>query len=238
MSNILRQANALKEAKDTFGVYDEFGWYISPHQWTSVLTDSGTAVAGGVGGVLTLTNSDGTVADNDEAYVGTTVAMFRPAVNKPLYAEALLQFSEANTSAANVAFGLASSVAADLIADNGAGMRASGTVIAIYKVDGETVWRFVTRNGSDVTISVSDRTAGGAAYQQLGIEIVDVLGSYATVVPTVDGQSLRDATSGLPIKHQLLLTSIAAASLFVGGKNGSTTLETSLWDYAGCWQTR
>ncbi|AMV27555.1 hypothetical protein VT84_24350 [Gemmata sp. SH-PL17] len=237
MSNILRQANALKEAKDTFGVYDEFGWYISPHQWTSVLTDSGTAVAGGVGGVLTLTNSDGTVADNDEAYVYSTVAMFQPAANKPLYAEALVSFTEANVSAANVAFGLASSVAADLIADNGAGLRASGTVVAIYKVDGETVWRCVSRNGSNVTISLSTATAGGS-YQQLGIEIVDVLTASATVVFTVNGQLLIDSISGLPIKHTLPLSGIAAASLFAGGKNGSTSLETSLWDYVGCWQAR
>ncbi len=237
MSNILRSAQALKEAKDTFGVYDEFGWYISPHQWTSVLTDSGTAAAGGVGGVLTLTNSDGTVADNDEAYVYTTVAMFQPAANKPLYAEALVSFTEANTNAANVAFGLASSVAADLIVDNGGGMRASGTVIAIYKVDGETVWRFVTRNGSNVTVSQSQQTAGGS-YQQLGIEILDVMSGTATVVPTVNGQMMIDATTGLPIKHALPLSGIAAASLFMGGKNGSTSLETSLWDYAGCWQAR
>ena len=238
MANILRMPQWLKEIKDTFSIIDEFTWYISPHQWTSIVADAGTAAAGGVGGVLTLTNSDGSVADNDEAYAYTTVAVFKPAAGKPLYAEALLQFTEANTSAANVAFGIASGVAADLIVDNGAGMRASGTVIAIYKVDGETVWRCVSRNGSNVTISQSTTTAGGAAYQQLGIEILDVMSTTATVVFTVDGQPLIDATTGKPITHSLVLSGAAAASLFVGGKNGSTTLETSLWDYAGCAQAR
>lgn len=235
--NILRQAPALAQARDLHGIFDDFPWYLSPHQWTSVLTDSGTAAASGPGGVLTLTNSDGSVADNDEAYAYTTGAVFKPAANKPLYAEALLQFTEANTSAANVAFGLASGVGADLIADNGAGMRASGTVLAIYKVDGETVWRFVTRNGSDVTVSQSQEPAGGPAYQQLGIEVLDAFGAYATVVPTVDGRLMRDA-AGQPIRHQLPLTSVAAVSLFVGGKNGSTSLETTNVDYLGCWQTR
>lgn len=234
--NIVRMPQALREAKDLHGVHDDFPWFISPHLWTATLTDSGTAAAAGVGGVLAIANSDGSVADNDEAYVATA-ALFKPSAGKPLYAEALVQFSESSTDDANVAFGLASGVAADLIADNGAGMRTTGTVIAIYKVDGETVWRFVTRNGSDATVTQSQETAGGASYQQLGIEVLDAFGSYATVVPTIDGRLMRDAT-GQPIRHQLLLTGIAAAQLFVGGKNGGAGLETTNVDYAGCWQTR
>ena len=49
-------------------------------------------------------------------------------------------------------------MAANLIVDDGAGLRASGTVIALYKVDGETVWRFVTRNGTDATVTQSTTT--------------------------------------------------------------------------------
>ena len=233
--NTLRQPQWLREIADTFSFFDDFFWYISPHYWTSVLTDSGTAAAAGVGGIATLTNSDGTVADNDESYIYSTAAAYKPAAGKPCYVEALLQFTEANTDDANVAFGLASSVAADLIVDNGAGMRTTGTVIAIYKVDGETVWRFVTRNAaaSDVTISQSQETAGGSAYQRLGIEIIDVTSTACTVVPTVDGRLMRDATTGQPIRHTMLLSSIAAASLFVGGKNGGANLETTLVDYIG-----
>ncbi|MDY3554769.1 hypothetical protein R5W24_003898 [Gemmata sp. JC717] len=236
--NIVRMPQALREAKDLHGVYDDFPWYISPHLWTATLTDSGTVVAAGVGGIATLTSSDGSVADNDESYLATTNALFKPAANKPLYAEALIQFTEAATSAANVAFGLASAVGANLILDDGAGLRASGTVVAIYKVDGEGVWRFVTRNGGDVTVSQSQESAGGASYQQLGIEVLDAFGSYATCVPTIDGRLMRDAVTGQPIRHQLLLTGLAAASLFVGAKNGGANLETTNVDYAGCWQAR
>ena len=85
--NVLRQALVLREAKDLFGVFDDFPWYISPHQWTSVLTDAGSASisAGAAGGVLALANSDGTVADNDledlqkkAARVGGNVALMTP----------------------------------------------------------------------------------------------------------------------------------------------------------------
>lgn len=235
--NIVRMIEDLKIASDTFYVFDDFIWFLSPHMWTAVLTDSGSAVAAGVGGIETLTPSDGTVADNDEAYIGTTAAAFKPAAGKPIYCEGLVQFTEANTDDANVAFGLASSVAANLIVDDGAGMRTSGTVIALYKVDGGTVWRFVTRNGTDVTDSISTTTAGGASYQRLSIEIIDVTSTTATVVPKVDGKLLKDS-NGNVIKHTLLLTSIAAASLFAGVKNGGANLETFLLDYLIAVQAR
>jgi hypothetical protein len=229
---------ALKEA-DNVQVFDDFLWMISPHLWTTVLTDSGSATAAGVGGVLPLVPSDGSVADDDEAYIGTTLSLFKPAINKPLYCEALVQFTEANTNAANVAFGLASSVGANLIVDDGGGMRASGTVVALYKVDGETVWRFVTRNGSAVTVTQSTTSAGGAAYQRLGIEIVDAGPNMAPYcVPTVDGNHLRDAATNQVIRHALDLTTIAAASLFAGVKNGSANLETLNVDYLAAVQVR
>jgi hypothetical protein len=203
-----------------------------------VLTDSGTASVATGTNVLALVASDGTVADNDETYVGTTNAAFKPQANKPFYLEALVQFTEANTDDANVAVGLASSVAANLIVDDGAGLRASGTVIALYKVDGETVWRFVTRNGTAVTTSTSTTTAGGSSYQRLTIEVLDVIGQVATIVPLVDGLHLRDATTNAIIRHTLDLTSLAAASVFAGVKNGGANLETLNVDYLGCSQTR
>lgn len=230
MANLTRMPFELRQA-DNFTLFDDFHWYISPHLWTSVLSDSGTASITAGTNVLALACSDGTVADNDEAYVYSTNTVFKPQAGQPAYVEARVQFTEAATDDANVAFGLASSVAGDLIANDGAGMRASGAVIALYKVDGETVWRFVTRNGTAVTVSQSTTTAGGSAYQVGGIEILDVIGQVATVVPLVDGLHLRDATTNAIIKHTLDLTSIAAMSLFAGAKNGGSNMETLNVDY-------
>lgn len=237
MAKITRMPQELRQA-DNLVVFDDFDWYISPHRWTSVLTDSGTATIGVGTSALALACSDGTVADNDEAYVGTTNAVFKPQAGQPFYAEGYVQFTEANTDDANVAFGLASSVGANLIVDDGAGLRTSGGVIALYKVDGETVWRFVTRNGTAVTTSQSTTTAGGSSYQRLSIEVLDVIGQVATIVPLVDGLHLRDATNPQQIiRHKLDLTSIAAMSLFAGAKNGGSNMETLNVDYL-CGVTR
>lgn len=239
--NVLRMPQWLKEIGDTHGVADDFHWYISPHQWTNLAADAGTtapALAAGnaaVGGVLTMASG---TTDNNEVGLATTTAVFRPTAGRPLFAEGLIQFTEAATSAANVAFGLASGFGADLLVDNGAGPRASGALALIYKVDGETVWRFVTRNGSAVTVSQSLDTAGGAAFQRLAIEVVDVLADTCTVVPTVDGRQLRNAATNQPIVHQLGLASLAAMQLCAYLKCGSTTSETLLVDYLGCAQAR
>lgn len=237
--NALRQPLELKQIED-FGFFSDF--IESPdttNKFTATLTDSGSAAitAGSNGGLVAIVPSDGTVADNDEAYLATKQSPFKPLAGQPIYAEALVQFTEANTNAANVFFGLMSSVGADSLVDNGGGPRASGTVVGIYKVDGGTVWRCVSRNGSTVTDSISTTTAGGANAQRLQVEIIDVTGSQATVVFRVDGNILRDANNQL-IKHTLPLSGASACQLMAGAKNGSANNESFNVDYMGAWQVR
>ena len=164
------------------------------------------------------------------------VRVFALAASKNIQAEARIQFTEANTDDANVAFGLASSVAANLIVDDGAGMRASGTVIAIYKVDGETVWRAVTRIGTTVYTNTSTTTAGGSSYQQLQIFVSELTGTTCTVTFKVDGAFLRDSTTGQTIRHNIAYSGASAMQLFAGAKNGGANNETVNVDYLACGQ--
>lgn len=243
MSNILRVPDAVEVMYAPQGAVwleDDFDWYITAHRWTTVVSDSGT-IAGGdaANGILTLTPSDGTVADNDEAYLKASNETFLVAAGKPLYGECRLQFTEINTDDANVAFGFANAVAANLIVDDGAGLRTSGSILAIYKVDGETVWRCVSRNSgaSEVTITQSTTTAGGSSYQRLQIEVVDVRGTTATVVFKVDGIHLKDSNN-VTIKHEITIASQTEMQPFVGVKNGGANLETVLVDWIVAGQTR
>lgn len=234
MANFANPSQALLDAEHTFNLFDDFTWFVTAHQWVSTVTDGGSiAVASGAAGsvgVIQLTND--TAADNDEIYVGSTLT-FTLAANKNLYGECKLQFSEANTDDANVAFGFASSVGADLILDNGGGMRASGTILAIFKVDGGSAWQCVSRNGSTVFTNTSSTTAGGSAFQTLGIEVVELLSTTCTVVFKVNGEILRDATTNQPIRHQLPYSGATAMQVFVGQKNGSANNELTSVDYIG-----
>jgi hypothetical protein len=222
-----------------FRVEDDFIYDQLDNLWVDTITDSGTVSIGdAVGGIVALVPSDGTVADNDEAYLATPNEVFKLAAGKPIYAEALVQFTEAATNAANVAFGLADAPGANLLVDNGGGLRASGSVVAIYKIDGGTVWRCVTRNNGVVTDSVSTKTAGGSSYQTLSIEVVDRDPSNCTVVFKVDKQYLLDSTTGLVIRHTIALASATEMAGFLAVKNGGANLETLNCDYISFAQTR
>src|SRR5688572_5665980 len=116
--NLIGYPDAMVNVR-TFGFLDDFDWYVTAHRWTTVATDSGTvSVADGKNGVLALVASDGTVADNDESYVKSTAELFLVAANKPIVGQALVQFTEANTDDANVAFGFQNAVGANSILDD------------------------------------------------------------------------------------------------------------------------
>lgn len=210
------------------------------HGWKVIATDDGSGtISDAAKGLLSLTPSDTTVADNDEIYLCSQAEIFKLAADCPILAQCLIQYSEANTDDANVAFGLADAVAANLIVDDGAGMKTSGEMIAIYKVDGGTVWKVVTSHSSTQTISTSTKTAGGSSYQTLQIEVVPQQGSIAECTFKVDGTYLIDSTTLKPIKHRIdFSTSPTDMQLFVGLKQGSANAETLLVDYAGAWQRR
>ena len=179
-----------------FGFFEDFLWYTTAHLFTTVASDSGTVAVGDAkGGVVVVTPSDGTVGDNDESYLKSTAELFKFVAGQAIYGEALIQFSEANTDDANVFFGFADNIIADALVNNGGGMKTSFSGACIYKVDGSTVWKCVTSNGSSQTISTSLTTAGGSSYQKLRIEGRDVDGSNFEVTFFVDDQPLLDSTS-------------------------------------------
>ncbi len=216
----------------SFEMFNDFDWFVTAHQWTSLAADSGTSVAVGTtpGGVAVLTTG---ATDNNEAALYTTNAVFLLAANKNTYGEFRAQYAEAATNAANVFLGYASSPGANLLVDDGAGPRTSGTIIGFYKVDGDTKWVCYTRSNSVVYTNTSTNTAGGSAYQTFGIEIVELLGTTCTVVFKIDGQLLRDSSTGQVIRHNILVASASAMALVAYVKAGGATSEVLNVDYSG-----
>lgn len=240
MSALARFPSVLEKI-DTFVFFDDFIGDQADTVMVDTVTDSGTVLMGdAVGGVATLTPSDGTVGDNDEAYLATPNEVFKVASGKPLGGECSIQFTEGATDDVNIAFGFQNAVAANSILDDGAGLKVSGSTIGIYKVDGGTVWKCVSViNGGTANVSTSTKTAGGAAYQRLSIEVVEHDAAYARVIFKVDGLSLIDATTGLPIVHKIPYASATEMQAFLGIKNGAaTTVEALLCDWLCVWQKR
>jgi len=212
---------------------DDFTFYVDAQFWTKGVPDTGSvAVTDAVAGVLVLTPSDATVADNDQAYIKSTQEVFLFASDKPFVQEWLVKFVEANTDDANVIVGVGSAVGADTILDDGAGPKANDSSAWIYKVDGETVWRCETSVGTVQTISISTAMAGGSQPQRLRIEFQPTGASQGEVTFYVDGVQLRDA-HGWPIKHTLTFTNATEMAAYAAVKNGGTNLDTlSIDSYA------
>lgn len=208
--------------------------------WSIVATDDGSAsISDGVKGVCALTPSDGTAGDNDEIYLFSAKELFKNAVDKPIVAECQIQFTEANTDDANVAFGIKDAVAANTIVDDGAGMATSFEGACIYKVDGGTAWKCVTSKSTTQTVNTSTTTAGGSAYQKLRVEIIPQSNSIAFVHFFVDDMQLVDSTTLKTIEHQLdFSSSPTEMAVFVGIKNGGANAETLNVDYLGAFQNR
>ncbi len=231
--------------KRTFGFFEDFmAPVVSADLWTPLTADSSSAATlflvlattGNEGGILSMTQD---ATDNDELYLAQSCMPFKIAANKPLIFETRIQYAELATNANNVMVGFLSTGAANSLIDNGGGPVASATMAVIYKVDGGTVWRCRSQIGAAVgqTDTVSRHTAGGSAYQTLGIEIEPYSSTKAKIIYTLDGVQMEDA-NGVKIAHDLTYTNAVVMGAFVGCKTGGANAEVLLTDYVAAYQLR
>lgn len=233
---------ALLAQRNQFTIQDDFIRDVDSADWVTTLTDSGTASVGdAVGGVIALVPSDGTVADNDEAYIESANEVFKFAADKPLLFEARVQFAEANVDDANVLVGVLDAVGANSLQDNGAGPPSSYSGAVFFKVDGGTVWQTETSNSTTQTtnellstntnnLAKKSVTAGGSSYQVLRIEYMPYSSTNAYVSFFVDGV--------LCCQHDYIFTSATEMQIGIGVKNGGANNETLNVDYVVCTQER
>ena len=222
---------------DTHFVFDDFSSTREDNTWIDTITDSGSVTTqDNENGVLLLDPSDCSVGDNDEAYVCRPIETFLVESGRVLYYRARISFQEQNTDDANVMVGLMSAVnAVNTIVDNGGGPRASGNLFVVEKRDGETEWRFTTRNSSAVTTTLSTTTAGVSndlnSFQEIEIFVFDLDGgTNVEACAKVDGMFLRD-TNNIVITHRRLIASSTEMMPFAAVKNGDTNNELLYVDY-------
>jgi len=232
---LLTPPEQLREIRQ-FEFFDDFLWHIST-QWTNLASDTNSSVAidaDGVGGIVAINTGDAT--DNNEAALASTNELFKFASDKPMMAEAKIQYAEHNTNAANVAFGWADAIGANLVTDNGAAITANSAAL-IFKKDGETTWRAYCENNGTTVETASTTTAGGASYQTLRIVVFPVDGTNVEVTYFVDGEPLRDS-NGKAIKHTLAYASATEMDFGVYAKAGGASTHTVNVDYVYVAQLR
>jgi hypothetical protein len=191
--------------------------------YTVTATNSGTAAVGDThGGGLVLSPSDGDAGDNDEIYFQFKNEIYKPQVNKPFRMRALVNWTEAATNAANVFVGAANAPIADFIVDDGGGIRTSGTIFGVYKIDGSNLWRAISRVDSAVQDDVSNvaTPSGSDADIEVRIHSNGTLPTLLTATYYVNGEILTDSL-GRPIIHKTTLTNATEITPVVGVKNGT-----------------
>jgi hypothetical protein len=196
-----------------------------------IASDGGTvSIADGVKGVVALSPG---AADNNEIYMVASTETVKFAAGKSFIGDWLLQFAESTTDDANVIAGFMNAVAANALVDDGAGPRATGDYVAIWKVDGSTKWRAgVQSNGTQIPAADTDSlvTAGGAAHQHLQVKVNCVSATEAVAEFWVDGSNIATI--------HFAYASATEMQLFVGMKNGGAHAETLRVDTKGYRQLR
>lgn len=233
MKGLLEPDSAIKAVR-TFGVVDHFIG-LNSAEWTSTLTDSGTAAVGDeFGGVLTISPSDGTVADNDEGYVATK-EIFKIVNQKPIGLAARTQFTQAATNAANVFVGLMNAMTANALQDNGAGPKADFSGAGFFAKDGSTSLFVIYSDGTTQTIAELTATntinktaylAASADFQLLEIDIVPKTSTLVDIAFRVNGSvvykmldrtyaNATEISAGLGVKNGTAAQQALKADLFV-----------------------
>ena len=235
-TNLINTPDSVEKRRLAFGVEDDFLSYSDGDLWTKLSADGGSVGAtSAAGGVLALVTGS---TDNDEVAVATTNEIFKIASGKTIEAQALVQFTEANTDDANVLVGLADAIGANTLLDGGGGPKASYSGACFYKVDGGTKWVVESSIGGTQSTNTTNVTAGGSAYQHLRIQIVPVNSTEADVFFWIDGIQCRDSTTSDLIAHRITYTGATEMDFGVVVKAGGGNAETVNVDYLTCYQTR
>lgn len=232
MSKLLHMARDFFE-RGQFTIWDDFAYYTSAETWTNLAADGGVtafAHSDAVGGVIV---GQTAATNNNEIGIFTTAECFLLAADRPLYGCALLQWTEANTDDANVAFGFADAAGANLLSDDGGGDNINSTGILIFKVDGETTWRVAAENNGTIRETLSTKSSSSTAYQLLEIFGHSVNGTDYEFTYYVDGLPLLADGTNRPITHTLAYASATEMDFGAYIKAGSANNETLNIDFLG-----
>lgn len=223
---------------DAVTVFDDFWQDQSDVNYIDTITDTGTvAVGDAANGVVVLTPSDGTVADNDEATIETPNELFQFGANREIYGRFKFSYTAVVAADPNIAVGFQNAPGADSIVDNG-GVKVSGDTLAIEKKDGETAFRCTSASSGASTSTLSNKAIAAATDYVAEIICKDWDGVSMQVLYKIDGEYLKDVNNNV-IRHTVAISGSELMSMFAGIKLGAATNNDTLsLDYWYGAQTR
>lgn len=231
-------------AGQVHGFFDDFQGFLTAQsgaEWTVVTAVDGTVLMGDtVGGVVTIVNGTATIGDNEDTYLAREPESFLLAADKPLVFEALVQFTQVSTNTVNAVAGITDGVAANLMVNDGAGPKTSGTSLLFYTRDGSLNWHVHVSLGAtqtSVELTAANSKTGAAmpgataAYQRLRIEFRPKTSTKADVHFFINGVLVYKVVD-------YVFTSATEAQAVIGVKGGTAAAASILADYCFCFQKR
>lgn len=162
-------------------------------------------------------------ADNDYHLMSSGTEFIKFQANKPVYVEAKLKLTEANTDDANWVFGLTDTLTTGFLGDDGAGPAASYDGAVFFKVDGTMQIQFETSNAGTQVTNASVATFTSGTEYTLALYFNPGNGTTGTVTPYVNGVA--------GTAHSITLAGLEEMHLVFGVKAGGANAETLSVDY-------
>ena len=158
--------------------------------------------------------------DNDESYRVSLSELFLLADSKPLWFEATVKLTEANTDDANWIVGLMDAAGDNSLQDNGAGPAASYDGAVFFKVDGTLQVQFETSNAGAQVTNAAVKAFVSATEFKVGFVFDPGDGTTGTITPYVDDVAYA--------AHSITLAGLAEMHFLWGVKAGGTNEEAIL----------
>ncbi len=228
----------------THGFFDDFQGFLTAQSgwaWTVVTAVDGTVLnTDAAGGIVAIVNGTASIGDNEDAYLAREPEAFLPAASKPIVFEALIQATQVSTNTINVVAGLTDGVAANLMVNDGAGPKTSGTSMLFYSKDGSLnlfahVSLSTTQQSVELTAANSlnkkANVIGTSAYQRLRIEFQPKSSTSGDVEFYIDGVLVYKFVDWV-------FTSATEMQAVIGIKGGTAAAATVNVDYCFCYQKR
>ena len=245
MAGLIRLPEAAQLMSLQYGFFDDFQGFLtatSTDKYTVVtVTDGSVLQNDSAPGGVAIKSAAASAAGNEDCYLVREAESFKPAAGKPLSFGALVQATEDDTNQNNLIVGVTDAAAADLLLNDGAGPKASGTTLAFYKVDGGLNWWVhaslsTTQTKVELTAANSldgvAKVGSGSAKQLLEIDFLPKTSTLADVIYKIDGVTVYKLTDWV-------FTSATDVQAVVGCKDGDAGDEVTINLYGlYCYQAR
>lgn len=220
-------------------------WFDDFTDFNSVATTGKWQITKGTGGTIALQDLPGgrlnvptAASANDYVLLSSQKKIAQLKAGKPLWFEAQVNLTQANTNQANIVFGLSSILTTGFLVTGNGGLPTTWDGVVFWMVGGQTTpqWQFSSSRSTTVTTQATFTPFTSGADTRLGFHVDPADGVNAIVTPYFNDQPM--VVSGANYTQKISLASSPVLYPIIGVLAGSSSAETLQIDYMRLVQDR